>query len=659
MLLLVFALGGAVFALAVWSILRRLADTPSGDDTATSLLDGACATAILAFATWIATSWALALPHWLSRPTLVAAGLLELVIGGFILVRAGALRSREIGTFDRVTAAVSLIALSPVVLWIAFVAWRGTVLPVYNHDALAYHLPKAVLLIGGHGFHAPDVPEARIATWPWNYELLLADTMILTGGDHATAALSTLAYFLFVLFAARIASSWWGWGAHAPVAASIAAATPIAVLHSGLHKNDLLMAVFALASLVWSARWLARGCRASAVLAVVALLLAIGTKVSGFFVVAAVAPILLFGLFGRRAQRPRLSGRELMVAAGGSVALALALGGWPYVDNLLRIHRLASPPQMTGGAGYGDGSNIWTYTVLAFLRPFEGEGGVWNPFRGETWWWLSNDVWMSHFGALISVLAAGLVPCVLLFRKRGSRMARLERAAASLGALALYVITLPTQMRPVGFFATFGRYVLFIVPVVVAWTVSPLLVAVAQRAGAMRAPVLLAAAAGSFAWAVYIMLAFGVHDAYAPIEWVAHMLNHPEDRVPFVRQNRAASVFDAVADSKQICAIDVGYDTWIYPAYGADWTRKVEFLRPAAGEIAIPDDAGWVIVDRSWNVFFGNPGFVDMGQARNFLGRGEPTREDLKVYRQLRRDPRFVLVYDDRSQNQALFRRKP
>ncbi len=653
MLLLVFAIGGAVFALAMWCILRRHADAPDGDDMPTRILEGACATAILAFATWVATSWALALPHWLSPSTLSVAALVELAAGVFILVRARAPRPKGTGRFDALTAAVALIALSPVVLWIGFVAWRGTVLPVYNHDALAYHMPKAVLLIEGHGFHVPDVPESRIATWPWSYELLLADTMLLTGGDHATAALSTLSYALFVLFAARIASSWWGWGAHVPVAASIVAATPIAILHSGLHKNDLLMALFVLAALVWSARWLARGCRASAVLAVVALLLAVGTKVSGFFAAVVVVPILILGL-----RKSHLSRRVLWIAALCALPLAIALGCWPYFDNLLRIHRLASPPQMTGGSGYGDWSNIVTYTVLAFLRPFEGEGFVWNPFRQENWWWLSNDVWMSHFGTVMSVLTVALVPCVLLFRAWGTSIVRCERAVASIGALAVYAVTLPTQMRPIGFFATFGRYVLFVVPIVVGWTVSPLLVAAARRAARMRAPLFLGAAAASAAWAVSAALTFGVHDAYAPIEWVAHELNHPDDRFPFVRRNRAASVFDAVADSQQTCAIDVGYDTWIYPAYGAEWTRKVEFLGPAPGDIVIPADAGWVIVDRSWNVFFGNPGFTDMGQATRFLGQGAPTREDLKVYEQLRRDPRFDLVYDDRSQNQALFRRK-
>ena len=45
-----------------------------------------------------------------------------------------------------------------------------------------------------------------------------------------------------------------------------------------------------------------------------------------------------------------------------------------------------------------------------------------------------------------------------------------------------------------------------------------------------------------------------------------------------------------------------------------------------------------------------------MGKAQ-YLGRGRPTDDDVKVYRQLRNDPRFELVYDERRYNQAVFHR--
>ena len=81
------------------------------------------------------------------------------------------------------------------------------------------------------------------------------------------------------------------------------------------------------------------------------------------------------------------------------------------------------------------------------------------------------------------------------------------------------------------------------------------------------------------------------------------VFHNPEDRRPFVRRDRAATAFDAVAGPDEVCAFDVSYDTWVYPAYGRGWTRKVEFLKPAAGDVVIPDDVRWVLVDRSWNIF--------------------------------------------------------
>jgi hypothetical protein len=127
--------------------------------------------------------------------------------------------------------------------------------------------------------------------------------------------------------------------------------------------------------------------------------------------------------------------------------------------------------------------------------------------------------------------------------------------------------------------------------------------------------------------------------------------------VPFVRRNRAASVFDRNVGPEARVAMDVGYDTWIYPAYGQHWTRDVRFLSPASGGgVSIPDDVDWVLVDRSWNYFFGNPDFVDMSRI-DLLGKGMPTAEDLAAYHQLKGDPRFSLVYEDRPQLQAIFHR--
>ena len=576
----------------------------------------------------------------------------ELVLGGACLYRMGV--SSEQYPAPSVEVGVGIaIALAPVVLWIAFVSWRGTLLPAYDHDALAYHLPKAVMLAKAGGYRVFDVPEARIATWPCDYELLLADSLILTGGDAATASVSTLAYGVLVLMAAWIAAAWWGPGLHVAVAAAFVATTPLVILHSGLHKNDLLLSVFATGAFAWAGQWFARGCRASGVLACLALLLAAGTKASAAFPVAATVPVLALGVYRHRAA---LRAWPVAAFAVGGAVLAVLLGGVTYLANLAVLHRLiAAPPYQSG---YGDWSSIWQFTTMLVIAPFSPlASAVWNPFRGEYWWWPANDVWISHFGALFSILAVALVPCVWLYARRGSD--RAERAAASASALAAYLLTLPIQGRPFGFFAGEGRYVFFVLPFVAGWTLCPMIVQVlsfANRARLSRVAVPIAMGLAMAAYGAVAIWQFGVHDAYAPIEWVIDVFHHPDDRRPFVRRDRAATAFDAVAGPEEVCAFDVYYDTWVYPAYGRGWTRKVEFLKPSAGDVVIPDDVRWVLVDRSWNIFFGHPKFVDMGKAQ-YLGRGRPTDDDVKVYRQLRSDPRFELVYDERRYNQAVFHR--
>ncbi len=348
-----------------------------------------------------------------------------------------------------------------------------------------------------------------------------------------------------------------------------------------------------------------------------------GTKSDGLLVAVPIALVLALGAWHHRSE---LSRPFVLGFGAAGVAAAIPLGVWPYVVNLATFHKLALPPQQPGAGDYGDWSNIWQYTAMVVIHPFGDPNFVWNPFRGGMWWWPSNDVWMSHFGAIFSVLIVAVAPCVVVFRKRG---ARVERSVASLAAAAIYVLVLPLHGLPIGFFSTYARYVVFVLPVVAAWTVSPLSIVLERHLGKARALALVAVALVADVGTTKSFFDFGVHDAYAPIEYVGMMMDHPESRTPFIRQNRAASAFDSFAGPNETVAFDLGFDTWVYPAYGAAFTRHVEFLKPTSGEVAIPDDAGWVIVDRTWNIFFGHPDFVDMSKAY-LLGQGKPTDDDLQ-----------------------------
>jgi hypothetical protein len=649
LVLVLFGTGGAVLATALALALSRLPAPAANGGAGQALLDRIGTAFVLTFAVWIATSWALAIPHALDAASLAIAGALELGGGVFLLFRLGALRpaSCEV-TLGRVTASAALIALVPVALWTAFAAWRGTILPPYNHDALAYHYPRAVLIMQAHGYDLFDLPEPRATTWPADFELLAADFFVLLRSDHGTAILGTAAYVGVALFAALVALEWWGGGAHVAAVATLTAGAPVAILHSGLEKNDLLSAFFILAAFYWAARWYARGGIATALLATVALALAVGTKLNGGFVFATVVPIVALGAWRHRWT---LTPRQVVYFALALPFLALLLGGWPYVVNIVALHRVVLPADV--GGGYGRWFNLVECPFILFMAPFGQRNWLWDPFRHARWWLPLNDIWFSSFGAVFSVLLVLLVPCALRYRPEGQRTAR---AVASAMALLAFALALPTYGVPDGFL-TCARYFVFLLPFLAAWTVSPITLEIERHLPRLR-PFIEIGLAVMAAWIFCVQARrYGYYDAYAPPPYVAAQLEHPDNRVPWVRQNRAATVFDRIAPADATCAIDVGFDTWIYPAYGEGFTRRVDFLPRTKGPVPIADDIDWVIVDRSWNVFFGNPGFTDMTKAY-LLGRGAPSEDDMKVSLQLTADPAWELVYRDPTQNQAIFHRR-
>ena len=64
-----------------------------------------------------------------------------------------------------------------------------------------------------------------------------------------------------------------------------------------------------------------------------------------------------------------------------------------------------------------------------------------------------------------------------------------------------------------------------------------------------------------------------------------------------------------------------------------------------------------MIVDRADNVFWHHPLFRSAADWTLYWGRGTPSAEDRAVLEPLRRDPRFLLVFEEPRFNQAVFRR--
>jgi hypothetical protein len=110
---------------------------------------------------------------------------------------------------------------------------------------------------------------------------------------------------------------------------------------------------------------------------------------------------------------------------------------------------------------------------------------------------------------------------------------------------------------------------------------------------------------------------------------------------------------DRVAGPDDHIAVAGAFEAWSYPAYGANLTRKVSFIRKP--DQPIGDDVDWVIIDFSWTCIFGHPDFANMGMAERYVFRGKPKPDELALHTRLLSDPRFRLVWRNEALNQSVF----
>src|SRR4051794_16013080 len=598
-------------------------------------------------ALWIAANWILAIAHLLTFTSLM------IVTWAFAVAAAATLwRHRAAMNFRWAT-----LALLPIALWIVFILWRGAIVPPLSHDALAYHLPKAVMIMQTHGYETFRVADQRIVTLPANYELLLADVLILSGTDRLTEWLGTIAYLAMLILTGAFAERWWR-ADRAAIAASIlaVAATPLFLLHSGADKNDLMTAFFCGATLLWGARWFARGGRMPLLLAILSLALAVGTKQYGAAIGVGLAPFAVTRLI-RDLRSRSMRVRELLAYIGAGVLALALLGGASYVYARVPASPASAAPdahRVIAPFAYGDWANIWQVPYLILTAPFSPqERGVWAPWSHTYWYWPRYEIYFSNYGYLFSLLAVAAPFVAFAWRRRPDAPAALERRTAAIASAVAIVLMLPVVVRPRGIFAgAFPRYAAFIVPVVICWALPPLLARMRTRPRIAAA--LLAGLAALF---VIDAADCAVNDNFAPLDYVLRMRAHPGSREVYFESNRAASVVDRLAGPRDTIAVDGTFDTWVYPAYGAQLTRRIVYLDANASGDTIPVGVRWVIIDRSWNTRWTNKAFTDLGKKYEYYGTGSPRAEDLRLFDRLRADPRFRLVFRDRANNQAVFER--
>jgi hypothetical protein len=316
-----------------------------------------------------------------------------------------------------------------------------------------------------------------------------------------------------------------------------------------------MTAVFVCGTIFWSARWCTEGGIAPLVLAIVCGALAVGTKLTAAGIAPALAPFLLAAVIRRR---PSIRGAAATLAL--AAAAFLLLGGWVFIVNAAAPEAIIvdGHPALAGVPAFrpkGGWSNL-LYVPLAILSVSAG-------FTAGTPW-PKHNVINSHFGLLFA--AAALFLPFALWRYRGDPLRR-ERLIALIASSAAFLIALPF-VPPVSFAST-ARYLVFVVPFVLACSIAPLVRELRPRAQRLAVIALVG---------VFCLEAIDIamHDSFVPPEYIRWVIEHPGSRRPSIPTLRAAVYADEVAGPADTIAFYGAADGWVYPVFGRDFRRTVQ-----------------------------------------------------------------------------------
>ena len=507
----------------------------------------------------IAATWTLSSVHAVARWPLVVTGALLVGIACAALVCTS---RRHLNTkipplapfaplepLAGMTWWLSLAVAVPLGAWLAYSAFRALVIPIGSHDALSYHLPRAVEITRAHAWHLLDVEDFRLRSFPANYELLLADVLALGGGEAGVQLTSIAIFtFTFVTFAA-FTERHWGSSMLAIVAALSWAGTPLALLHTAAVKNDLLSAACAVGVALWGARSLTslrlgQPDRRAEALCLIDLALGLGTKSTGVFPLAALLLVALSqASFRTFVQQTLRQPKRIAIALVSGLVLAFAAGATPYVAQLV----VPAPPDaldawaLNIAPRWGAFAQLLSFPYLLLARPFSpSELAVFVPWRGEMWFWPKYEIYFGSFGPTVTVLLT-LAPIAWYLRATSPETRRTERTLARLVLLGSAALLVPLHYRTDGFFNGFPRYVMYLPLLVVDAGLLPLL----QRART-RWPTQLALVAIAAVFAVSAVDA-GKNDRFAPFAYVMFAASHPGTRQRAFVAPRAELFVDEIA----------------------------------------------------------------------------------------------------------------
>lgn len=647
---LLFVVTIVAFLLLGGGIVLRMWGRKDGEPPQT--LEYLLAAVTIGVAAWLAIDWILALTHTLTRPVLISRTVIVLV-AGIALVGS----RRHLLSLRTDLPRMWLVVLIPVTLWMVFIVWRATITPPLSHDALSNHLPRAVLYGRLHGFEDLTLLSLAFRDMPVNYELLLADILLLERHDQLTEWLSAFFYLVVLIAGGALAWRWWRSPPITVLCMIALAGIPVALLHSGADKNDLLAAAFAIGALVWGGRYWKCGDFNALLLLPISIVIAVGTKPQVAGVGAALLPVVVYRVI-RDLRSDHLRIRQLLVAIAMGLLSFPLLGGYTFFDQYLRRLLPTSSTSVNASTirqerviSYGDWVNLWEGPYVLAAAPFAPSPHELEVPGDEAWFWKRYEIYFSHLGVpfALCLLAA---PFAVHAWRRGPE--RGERVVIAIAALVALGILLPGKFIPHGMYAiSLPRYALFFAAPTIVWTTGAVYHSLSRL---LRFAFILLAAALSIFF-VWYAIDFAVNDNFAPLEFVLLAREYPGTRyIPF-DPHRATSRVDRMAGPSDVIAIDAAWATWIHPIFGPDLTRPVYFIPPGPGPVRIPSTVHWVVVERAYAVIWQHGAMKTLADARRYFHRNEPSEAELRVVEALRRDPRFRLVWEDPRRNQAIFRR--
>jgi hypothetical protein len=150
---------------------------------------------------------------------------------------------------------------------------------------------------------------------------------------------------------------------------------------------------------------------------------------------------------------------------------------------------------------------------------------------------------------------------------------------------------------------------------------------------------------------------FAVNDSFAPLRYVTWARAHPGTRLVPFSPNEAPCIVDRIAGPHDKIAIDSGFASWIYPAFGRDLTRPVQLLT-GRGPLMVDSDARWVVIDRTYEAVWYRPAYRDLSQAFSLSRYGTLSPEGKLFLQQALALPGFRPLYVNLAFGQAVLVRR-